>query len=449
MNRHIAVWTLSIFANLAAAAPAAAQQIASKYAKDGLSAMVVRGYQDGRAAAPDSAERYRELADRIAYSEGYRQGRQRREDEAEDYFQGLFLQKGGSTTELEHWRKGYDTSFRGWSASPPDKDEPGAHLAYLDGYHAARAWKQGGDHANGDDVKILAEFYVQQLNEMARVSQSFYMSLEAVEGKAAKTPGGAPSLGQSIDWTRVAIERSEKAYGHYLLLERHARAAAMLQPRLVRALGLRATSLLNDIERIESADLRKVLHVDAEKLIAEANRIESKPVTLPSDFREMGRYIRESMLVMSKTLEVDTLRLTLSSGRDDPEALNAALDRFSRFSVSWMTRNITEWRARPLGELFQSVGQSPPEMLEQNPETGSDEPEEASSATFISYEWDDAAQSFKPSSASLSSDDRHGTLVASSPRASGGAWNWLWLVLGVPIACIMLTAVVIFIAERF
>lgn len=369
-------------------------------------------------------------------------------DAAKEFYWDLYLKKGGSPTELEHWRKGYESGFGGWSSNPPEKSDPGAYLAYLDGYHAARSLKEGGNPANGEDAKRLAELYVDALNEMARVSQSFYVSLEAVDGKAAKTTGAPLGLDQSIEWTKFAIEKAEESHEHHLLLERHARAAAMLQPRLVQAMRSWATSLLNDIERIDSADLRKVLHVDAEKLVVEANRIESKPVTLPGDFGEMGKNIRESILVMRKTLEVDSVRLTLTSGQDDPEAVDAALDRFSRFSVSWMAQNIAEWRARPLQDLFQSVGQAPPKALEQSPKAGSDEPKKASSATLISYERDSGSAS-EPNPASSSSVDRPETLAASPPQASGGAWNWLRFVFGVPIACIMLTATVIFIAERF
>ena len=121
--------------------------------------------------------------------------------------------------------------------------------------------------------------------------------------------------------------------------------------------------LLLQIKSIENKGLQGNLHQQAEKLATEARRLAAVPVTVPDKFEEMGRFHRDSLVVMGEALETDTIRMTLAQGGYDPDSMRPGMRKYVKFCRSWQMGQFNEWKKNRLERLNTSIGNKPPENI--------------------------------------------------------------------------------------
>lgn len=344
------------------------------------------GYK-GRSPTPNLAFLNRPGYKKVYFS-GYAAGKSKREneeralrleEEAKEREEQSLLALYGTAEYVGNYRDGVRDGSGGKGLDPPPQDDPSAYIAYMEGYLKANHGA-GGSFAPSlpDDTRLLARLFTEQLNGMAQQSQQYYLLLDATNAEFRLDVDANPSLSDSIARTREAIAIAKRAMTTHVKLNQHATAAARIQPRLVAALNAHATSLLRDIATTEFEEFRKNLHAKADELAAEARRLSDEPVSLPGDFEKMGRYHRESIIVMGKALEADSIRQTLSSGADDPAAVLAGMREYVEFCRSWQEGQLLEWQDSRLKRMYRAVGaQFPGDFDEEaGPEPGRAVPQE-------------------------------------------------------------------------
>lgn len=404
--------TLLLLVILGSRTGSQAQTIPPEVTRFGRLIEFTNGYLDGSAGAADNANQYRPSDVSVnAYKLGYSQGgaerttyglreRQqslvtmaRREQETRNGLHAELVALYGSDEAAMQWGLGWEKALSGREASPPSRDSPSLHIAFMEGYQAGKGGREVfASPARSEDVRLLAQLYTEQLIGMAVQSERYYLVLADADSRLALTADGAaklqqamkesafaveqskmssefqpyltvdgtPSLQESMKRTVFAIEQAKIALGMHEQLEEHARAAKQLHPKLVKALEKHASRLLLDLQEAQFEDLKKSLHANADHLAAEARRLVANPPSLPREFQEMGRFLKESIMVMGKTLEVDAIRATLASGRDDPEALNVALVKYKDFCRNWREGHLREWGESRLQRMFEALNRTAP-----------------------------------------------------------------------------------------
>ena len=324
------------------------------------------GYEAGYAGRPENWQAHTKSNEGVYhYQQGYYQGRIRGEEVAREARHKELLGLYGSEANVKAFEMGFDagTNNRKYNleSKPPDKQDPSAYIAYVEGYHNGKRGTEElpGESAHPDEALPLTQLYVEQLNAMQYESERYYVLLEKVN-KNFELGGKTPTVAESLARSAFALEVAKELFETHHRLHQHAWSATQLNPRLVAALNASATRLLRDKEANEFPTLQRDLHANADQMATQARKVAAEPVSVPEDFDKLGRFHRASIDVISRTLEVDRIRLTLASGRTDPEAMLVGIREYTRFCKSWQVGHLREWKESRLPRMYGAVGAKPP-----------------------------------------------------------------------------------------
>lgn len=321
------------------------------------------GYEEGYAGEPkDWHPHTTSSVGKNYYRAGHDRGALKREEEAKEARHQELLGLYGSEANVDQFEMGLVAAAGGGEAQPPGKRDPSAYIAYVEGYHQGKVGvkEPSGESALADEALPLTQLYVEQLNAMKYEAERYYVLLERLnktfELAAGKTPTVAESVGRSELALKVAMEMDET----HMRLHQHAWTASRLNPHLVAAFKASATRLLQDKESNEFPSLQKDLHANADQMATQARQVAAEPVSVPKDFEKLGRFHKASIAVIARTLEVDKIRLTLASGRSDPEVMLVGIREYTTFCKSWHTGHLREWKESRLPRMYGAVGATPP-----------------------------------------------------------------------------------------
>ena len=181
------------------------------------------------------------------FQQGYESARRQREAEAEkqrlerqkeelrrdeEQRDQLLFNLYGDPGLISEWKRGFGAKF----PQPPDKRNPLAFVAYMEGHHAATHGIMVGETARADEAGFLADLFVKQLNAMHFQTEKLYLLLEVTNAEFTLDEDDEVSLPESIARTKLALERTKETLATTVLFERIVGDARRIQPRLVAAL---------------------------------------------------------------------------------------------------------------------------------------------------------------------------------------------------------------------
>jgi hypothetical protein len=213
-------------------------------------------------------------------------------------------------------------------------------------------------------TQILAERYIGHINGMNLHSSTLFLLGEAGVKEAEKFQRTDLTVADSLALNELALERARAMLRAYTAFHEHAYAASQLQPLLIESLErLVQEDLRPDVASREFAEHKSALQAKGvADFQAIAGNLRNSPVTVPLNFEEMGRKLREWIPVLEKLKKVDTLRKTLGSESLSREALEAGYGEYLRYSGSWVSANIGEWQKTALDRMYSGIAGPSPEV---------------------------------------------------------------------------------------